>query len=161
MYALAGPVPALFRAIWSRTPWAPAILAWFTQLLLPFLVGEMELTQRAPGDARAGGVRAKRCKVLEQSGCAGLCLHMCKQPTERMFAEAWGTPLAMRPNFETCECQMSFGVEPTPLADDPSVPKGCLVRCPLQEQHVLSVSPQASAGDEHTDTRAAYEELDV
>ena len=137
MRALVGPIPFLYRLIWSSTPFGPAILAWFTQLLLPFLVGDMTLTSRAHADARAGGVLVKRCKVLDESGCAGLCLHMCKLPTERFFAESWGTPVAMAPNFETGECQLSFGVERTPLADDPSVPRGCLSGCPLsmQSQH--------------------------
>jgi hypothetical protein len=93
MSTVAGPIPWLFKTIWSRSPWAPAILAWFTSVLLPFLVGEMALTQRAHGDSRPGGVRVTRCKVLTESGCSGLCLHMCKRPTERMFAEKWGVPL--------------------------------------------------------------------
>ena len=143
MQALAGPVPFLFKLIWSPTAWAPAILAWFTQFLLPFLVGPMELTQRAPGDARAGGVRVERCAVLERSGCSGLCLNMCKRPTEKLFAEKWGVPLSMSPNFETLECQLSFGVEPLAVEDDPSLPQGCLNDCPLsqQVQHQRRVEP--------------------
>jgi len=128
--SLAGPIPAAFRAVVPRAL-APAALAWCAQLFAAFLVGPMTPTQRARGDARAGGVLVKRCKVLERSGCAGLCLRMCKLPTERTFAEQWGTVLSMRPNFETCECQLSFGVEPTPIEDDPSVPHGCLAGCPL------------------------------
>ena len=134
METLAGPVPWLFKAIWSKTPWAPAILAWFTSVLLPFLVGEMALTQRAPGDTRAGGVQVTSCKVLEESGCSGLCLNMCKRPTEKMFAEKWGVPLYMQPNFETRECSLSFGVVPVPVEEDEAVPQGCLSSCPMQLQ---------------------------
>ena len=134
MVALAGPIPWLFNRIWSHTSWAPGILAWFTRALLPFLVGEMTLTQRAPGDARAGGVTVHRCKVLDQSGCAGLCLNMCKRPTEKLFADKWGVPLYMQPNFETHECSLSFGVVPLPAESDPAIPRGCLAGCPLSEQ---------------------------
>ena len=145
---LGGPIPAAFKAIWSRTEWAPAILAWFTKLLLPFLVGDMELTQRAPGDPRAGGVRIERCRVLDESGCSGLCLNMCKRPTEQFFAESWGTPVAMHPNLETGECQLSFGVVPLPLDDDPSIAKGCLAGCPLslQKEHDLSEGDLTNGG---------------
>ena len=102
--------------------------------VLPFLVGEMALTQRAPGDTRAGGVQVTSCKVLEESGCSGLCLNMCKRPTEKMFAEKWGVPLYMQPNFETRECSLSFGVVPVPVEEDEAVPQGCLSSCPMQLQ---------------------------
>ena len=104
MATLAGPIPWLFKAICSRTPFGPAILAWFTCVFGPFLVGEMSLTPRAPDDMRSGGVRITRCKVLAESGCAGLCLNMCKLPTERMFAEKWGVPLYTQPHLETPKC---------------------------------------------------------
>eukprot|EP00908_Phaeocystis_cordata_P014277 Transcript_25375.p1 GENE.Transcript_25375~~Transcript_25375.p1 ORF type:complete len:228 (-),score=57.45 Transcript_25375:152-835(-) len=133
MDALAGPFPQIFRAF-SREPWAPAALAWCTTQLLSFLVGGMALTEREAGDARGGGVLVERCAVLEHSGCKGLCVHMCKLPTERMFAERWGLPMRMQPNFETCECQLSFGVRPPPLEEDPTVPAGCLGACPLAQE---------------------------
>ena len=68
----------------------------FASVFAPFLVGEMQRTQRAPGDPRAGGVLLANCTVLRQSGCSGLCIHMCKLPSERAFAEHWGTPPAMQ-----------------------------------------------------------------
>ena len=38
-------------------------------------------------------------------------------------------PLTVSPNFETQECQWSFGEEPLPPADDPDLPSGCLTGC--------------------------------
>lgn len=144
MGALGGPLPAAFRALAARRSWAPAALAFFTTLFLPFLVGPMTLTQRQHGDGRAGGVLVQRCRVLEESGCKGLCTHMCKLPTERMFAERWGLPLHMAPNFETYECQLSFGVEPPPVESDPSLPRGCLSGCPLADPGVSACDVEAA-----------------
>lgn len=130
MTALAGPFPAIFKPF-AGEPWMPSLLAWFTTKLLSFLVGKSHLTQRRKGDTRGGGVLIERCAVLEHGGCKGLCVHMCKLPTERMFAEQWGLPLHMAPNFETCECQLSFGAVPPSVEEDESLPTGCLGSCPL------------------------------
>ena len=136
MEALSGPFPPVFKRF-AAQPWAPSSLSYCTTLILGFLVGEMTLTEREAGDSRGGGVLVKRCAVLEQSGCAGLCINMCKLPTERMFAEKWGMPLRMQPNFETCECQLSFGVSPPPLKQDATLPTGCIGSCPLAQSHPL------------------------
>ena len=40
-----------------------------------------------------------------------------------------GLPLRVLPNFETQECQWSFGEPSPPPAEDPTWPKGCLVGC--------------------------------
>lgn len=129
MRALAGPIPSLYRSL-VPISLSPGILAWFTARLLKFLVGRMTVTERAQGDHRAGGVLIERCSVLENSQCMGICLRMCKLPTEKFFAESWGTPLHMQPNFETYECQLSFGVEPPAPETDPTLPQGCLTQCP-------------------------------
>jgi hypothetical protein len=132
MAALGGPTPQIFRAVASQRNWAPAALSVCTLPLLRFLVGDMELTQRAPGDARAGGVLVQRCKVLEQGGCKGLCVNMCKLPTERFFSHRWGTPVTLSPNFETLQCQLSFGVAPPPEEEVANLlPAGCLEGCGL------------------------------
>jgi len=130
MIALAGPVPFIYKNLFGSLEATPAILAWFAKFLLPFLVGEMTLTTRNEEDPRGGGVLVRRCRVLEGSGCKGICAKMCKVPTQRFFAEAWGVPLTMSPNFETGECQLVFGQEPQPIEDDPTIPPGCLTRCP-------------------------------
>mmetsp|Transcript_19472 Transcript_19472/g.41656 ORF Transcript_19472/g.41656 Transcript_19472/m.41656 type:complete len:277 (-) Transcript_19472:417-1247(-) len=137
MTALAGPIPFIYRALFANWEASPALLAWFAKHLLPFLVGEMTLTSISShddddnnGGARGGGLLVERCRVLEGSKCKGVCTKMCKVPTERFFAERWGVPLSMEPNFETGACQLRFGVVPPDVEDDPTVPPGCLGRCP-------------------------------
>lgn len=131
--SLVGPLPELWKALAAPFEWSPAALSFFAPYLLHFLVGDMETTQRIDGDERPGGVLVKRCAVLEQSGCKGLCATMCKIPTERHFAKRWGVPVYLRPNFETYECQLSFGVQPPRFEDDPSLPLGCLKQCPAAQ----------------------------
>mgnify|MGYP003683886465 CR=1 FL=1 len=132
MGALGGPIPEIFNHVAAKRSWAPGALAICTTFFLRFLVGDMNLTQRAPGDVRGGGVLIRRCKVLEQGGCKGLCVNMCKIPTERYFADRWGTPVTMSPNFETLQCQLSFGVAPPPKEELESLlPAGCLNGCAL------------------------------
>ena len=130
MIALGGPIPFIYKHLFSSLEATPTILAWFAKHLLPFLVGDMELTTRGEDDARGGGVLVKRCRVLEGSGCKGICAKMCKVPTQRFFKEQWGVPLTMTPNFETGQCQLFFGEDPIPIEDEPSIPPGCLSRCP-------------------------------
>lgn len=49
-----------------------------------------------------------------------------------------GLPLTVSPNFETQECQWSWGEVPLEPNDDPSFPKGCLVGCPTRSEIKLS-----------------------
>ena len=130
MVALAGPVPFIYKTFFGSLEATPAILSWFAKWLLPFLVGDMSLTSRGEDDPRGGGVLVHRCRVLEGSGCKGVCAKMCKVPTQRFFAEQWGVPLTMSPNFASGECQLIFGKEPLPIKEDPTIPSGCLSRCP-------------------------------
>jgi len=71
----------------------------------------------------------EKCKFLQESGCKGMCLHICKMPAQQFFKDELGLPLTVKPNFVTQECQWSFGEEPLPPAEDPDFPKGCLVGC--------------------------------
>lgn len=41
-----------------------------------------------------------RCRYLEESGCASVCLNSCKFPTQRFFMEDMGLPLTMTPNYD-------------------------------------------------------------
>ena len=149
LLALAGPVPWIYKHLFASWEASPAVLAWFAKHLLPFLVGEMTLTERGKyhypasgsssssnsnsnGDSHlAGGVLVHRCRVLEETNCKGVCTKMCKLPTQRFFAEEWGVPLSMTPNFETGQCQLVFGAEPLSVAEDPTLPDGCLTRCSM------------------------------
>eukprot|EP00854_Cymbomonas_tetramitiformis_P007897 gene7897-9380_t len=71
------------------------------------------------------GVLLERCRVLEESGCASVCLNVCKVPTQRFFTEEINLPLTMIPNYETFECQFVFGATPPPPDEDPAFNTPC------------------------------------
>jgi len=144
MVALSGPIPFIYKHVFSQRDYSPAVLAWFAKHLLPFLVGDMVLTTRddcgnnndnntakAAGGGGGGGVLVQHCRVLAGTHCKGICSKMCKVPTQRFFQEQWGVPLTMSPNFETGQCQLVFGKTPLPVDQDPTLPQGCITRCPM------------------------------
>uniref|UniRef100_A0A0K6S9P8 Beta-carotene isomerase D27-like C-terminal domain-containing protein n=1 Tax=Chromera velia CCMP2878 TaxID=1169474 RepID=A0A0K6S9P8_9ALVE len=127
---LAGPFfPQIYRTLMAPFPWAPLLTSLLTPLLLSFLVGPTRWSLRE--DEQLGGCYVERCRFLAETGCKGLCVNMCKRPTERFFADTMGLPLTMRPDFETCECTLSFGLVPEPLEEDETVPSGCLGGCTM------------------------------
>ena len=86
------------------------------------------------GDGTGRGTRqqllVQRCRFLESSACASVCVNACKIPTQRFFNEDMGVPMRMVPDYETLQCRFQFGVPPT-LADEAearSVP--CFSACP-------------------------------
>ena len=111
-------------------PWfyAPYLTTIVTPPFLQFLVGPSRVNRRVDGSV--GGMVVEKCKFLQESGCKGLCLHQCKIPAQEFFADTLGLPLTVIPNFETQECQWSWGQVPLPPDQDPEFPKNCLNGCP-------------------------------
>lgn len=107
--------------------------AWATWLTCQWLMGECEINavDIDGGDVRDGyGVLVKRCRYLEESGCVGICINSCKVPTQEFFEKDMGLPLTMEPNYETFECQFSFGKTPPSLSEDEALQAGCFTKCP-------------------------------
>ena len=69
-----------------------------------------------------------------------MCLNSCKLPAQELFGSL-GLPLRVSPNFETQECQWSFGETAPPPADDPTWPKGCIVGCSTRELMKEPIQP--------------------
>ena len=108
---------------WPPAPGAeqPGLLWWFTQLFAkPFpefsaklnakvtwaaggwLMGPLELRdlEETPevGDGTNQLVFVKRCRFLEQSGCASVCVNACKFPTQDLFNGDMGVPICVEIN---------------------------------------------------------------
>ena len=125
---IAGPLaPIVYRTFMSPWPWAPFFTDIFTPFFFKFLVGPNKFDVRE--DGTPGGVYVKRCRFLEETNCKGLCMNMCKIPTQEFFAEQMGLDMTMSPNFETHECRLSFGLKAPNIDEDESIPKGCLNGC--------------------------------
>ena len=45
-----------------------------------------------------------------------------KHPTQKFFTEEIGLPVTLTPNYETFECQFSYGATPPDPADDAAPP---------------------------------------
>jgi len=123
----------LIRTVFSPTRLVCELNAWFATVLFEWLVGPCEVTEVTVPDAdgqsqvQKSGVHIKKCRYLEQSRCVGMCINMCKLPTQQFFTEDFGIPLTMTPNFEDFSCEMVFGQAPPPLETEAAYQTPCLV----------------------------------
>jgi Beta-carotene isomerase D27-like, C-terminal len=76
------------------------------------------------------GVSVTRCRFLEESQCASICVNSCKIPTQKFFLEQMGIPLLMEPNYTSGSCQFSFGIYPNTTTENIAMSTPCLSRCP-------------------------------
>jgi len=107
--------------------------AWATLMAGTWLMGECELNDceiDGGGIGKSQGLLVKRCRFMEDSGCASICVNSCKIPTQNFFNEDMGLPLTMTPDYETGECQFSFGLSPTGESELVAKNTPCLSRCP-------------------------------
>ena len=128
--------------------------AWATYMAGQWLMGECEINDiEIDGKVmKDQGLLVKRCRFLEESGCASVCVNSCKIPTQKFFIEDMGLPLTMTPDYETHECQFSFGRMPTEQDDLDAMGTPCLSRCPtagsMRKWHNGSGNKAAMASDE-------------
>jgi len=133
------PAPVLWaiRTFFAPTRLVCVLNAWFAAKMFEWLVGPCEVVEvkidLADGTVRSqpSGVQIEKCRYLADSRCVGMCVNMCKVPTQVFFTEKFGIPLTMTPNFEDLSCEMIFGqIAPTP-ATDPAYNQPCLDgQCP-------------------------------
>jgi hypothetical protein len=102
--------------------------AWATKLAGTWLMGECEINDTAEGERQ--GLLVKRCRFLEESNCASICVNCCKIPTQNFFLQDMGLPLTMTPDYNTFECQFSFGKMPDPAEEIQAKQTPCLAKCP-------------------------------
>lgn len=123
----------LIRTLFSPTQLVCELNAWFATILFEWLVGSCEVTEvkmlGVDGRSRQqkSGVHIKKCRYLEHSGCVGMCINMCKLPTQNFFTNDFGIPLTMTPNFEDFSCDMVFGQIPPLLETEDAYEEPCLV----------------------------------
>jgi Beta-carotene isomerase D27-like, C-terminal len=133
------PAPVLWviRKFFSPTRLVCVLNAWFAAQMFEWLVGPCEVAEAEinlpDGTMRSqpSAVSIKKCRYLVDSGCVGMCVNMCKVPTQEFFTEKFGIPLTMTPNFEDLSCKMIFGQIPLALDIDPDYKQSCLqYQCP-------------------------------
>ena len=130
-----------------------ARLAVLTRALFPFLVGPCTIDEwTRGGDVARGGdtwrskVRIERCRFLDASACKGMCVGLCKRPSEAYFASL-GLPVSFAPNFDDCSCEMVWGRTPTD-ADLAGADLSCFKACDIRDAaHATRARPPREADD--------------
>ena len=74
-------------------------------------------------------VKAERCRFLETSQCASVCVNTCKAPSQEWLSEDFGMDLHIQPNYDDFSCQWKFSVKPPPLYEDAAVMVPCFSKC--------------------------------
>lgn len=129
------PVRWIVRTVFSPTRLVCVLNAWFAARLFEWLVGPCEVTQAdvkgLDGVIRQqpSAVHIQKCRYLAESQCVGMCVNMCKLPTQTFFTEKFGIPLTMTPEFSDLSCKMTFGEIPRSLENDPALSEPCLLEC--------------------------------
>jgi Beta-carotene isomerase D27-like, C-terminal len=133
------PAPVLWtiRTLFAPTRLVCVLNAWFAAQMFEWLVGPCQVAEAevtgADGTVRSqpSAVEITKCRYLAASGCVGMCVNMCKVPTQAFFTTQFGIPLTMTPNFEDLSCKMIFGRSPDLPADDEAYLQSCLQQqCP-------------------------------
>ncbi|MQL68864.1 hypothetical protein Taro_001155 [Colocasia esculenta] len=129
--------PAQFRKLFPPTKWAAEFNAALTVPFFHWLVGPSEVVEvEVNGVKQRSGVHIKKCRYLENSGCVGMCINMCKIPTQDFFTNEFGLPLTMIPNFEDMSCDMVYGQVPPPFEEDPVSTQPCYANlCKFKRFH--------------------------
>lgn len=125
--------PATFRKLFPPTKWSAELNAAITVPFFQWLVGPSEVVEvEVNGIKQKSGVHIKKCRYIEYSGCVGMCVNMCKLPTQDFFTNEFGLPLTMNPNFEDMSCDMIYGQQPPPIEEDPASKQPCFsIICPV------------------------------
>jgi len=147
------PVLAFIRAAFSPTKLVCELNAWFASQMFEWLVGpcrveSAEVSTTNGTVVQKSAVHIEKCRYLERSGCVGMCVNMCKLPTQSFFTEQFGIPLTMTPDFETLSCSMVFG-QPPSLEPESAYTHPCFDDCPTASAsaacHQVQQSNPASA----------------
>ncbi|KAG5055329.1 hypothetical protein JHK85_007839 [Glycine max] len=78
---------------------------------------------------------------LEETNCVGMCINLCKMPSQSFIKDTLGMPVNMVPNFDDMSCEMIFGQEPPASTDDPALKQPCYKLCFQVSMDGKRVSP--------------------
>ena len=122
----------VFRALFPANRWSLELNASITKIVFAWMVGPMEVRstdENDLGEEMMSRVHIKKCRWLQESGCTAMCVNMCKTATQDFFANDFGMPLTIKPNFEDKSCDFYFGLTPPPIERDEALTFGCTATC--------------------------------
>ncbi len=138
----------MIRTLFSPTQWVCEWNAWFAKLMFEWLVGPTEVRAvEVTGEngqlrSQKSQVHIEKCRYLEESGCVGMCINMCKLPTQKFFTEEFGIPLTMIPDFSDFSCEMIFGQLPPALEEEDAYHEPCLTHTCIMAKSEASSCPK-------------------
>ena len=122
----------IFRKLFPTNKFSLELNATICKIVFAWMVGPMEVestTENDLGEMIASKVHIKKCRWLQESGCTGMCVNMCKTATQDFFVNDFGLPLTIKPNFEDKSCDFYFGLTPPPIEKDEALTFGCNSTC--------------------------------
>ncbi|KAL4522943.1 hypothetical protein Ndes2526A_g07669 [Nannochloris sp. 'desiccata'] len=143
-------LPGAFKIMFSKPlpDFSCRLNALATWATCQWLMGECEINDVEIDGGSIGtghGVLVKRCRYLEDAGCASVCINSCKVPTQTFFLQDMGLPLTMTPNYETYECQFTFGLTPQDEKEDEAFKTPCFVGCPSKKKQKAKLFTRSMA----------------
>lgn len=113
--------------------------AWVTWLAAQWLMGRCEVrdieepadvARLAAGNGKGQLLHVCRCRYLEETRCASICVNTCKMPTQAFFNSDMSVPLTIVPNYETLACEFKFGITPSVADEADARNVACFAECP-------------------------------
>ncbi|XP_031474530.1 beta-carotene isomerase D27, chloroplastic isoform X1 [Nymphaea colorata] len=120
------PILSLAKILMPQHRLTRECFAIFTTIFFPWLVGPCEVKESEFGGRKERStVHIKKCRFLESTNCVGMCINMCKMPTQKFINESLGMPVSMVPDFDDMSCELIFGQKPPEAEDDPALKQPC------------------------------------
>mmetsp|Transcript_2032 Transcript_2032/g.4640 ORF Transcript_2032/g.4640 Transcript_2032/m.4640 type:complete len:316 (-) Transcript_2032:21-968(-) len=123
---------AVFQKLFPKRKSSYELNAQITKTAFSWLVGPISLSTTSENDEGVpmkSKAVIKKCRWLQESACTGMCVNLCKRPTQDFFTNTFGLPLTIKPNFDDKSCEFYFGLTPPAMQDDPAYQYPCHVRC--------------------------------
>ncbi|KAF5937425.1 hypothetical protein HYC85_024931 [Camellia sinensis] len=119
-------IPWQIRTLLPNSKFAREYFAVFTTVFFTWLVGANEVrVSELNGRRERNVVHIKKCRFLEETNCVGMCINLCKMPSQTFIKDSLGMPVNMVPNFDDMSCEMIFGQDPPATTEDPAFKQPC------------------------------------
>ncbi|XP_028063275.1 beta-carotene isomerase D27, chloroplastic-like [Camellia sinensis] len=139
--AFPSPILSMIRTLLPNSKFAREYFAVFTTVFFTWLVGANEVrVSELNGRRERNVVHIKKCRFLEETNCVGMCINLCKMPSQTFIKDSLGMPVNMVPNFDDMSCEMIFGQDPPATTEDPAFKQPCYKLCKTTQKHSTSCS---------------------
>ncbi|WRX08956.1 Beta-carotene isomerase D27-like, partial [Theobroma cacao] len=138
---LVQPCSKNIKTLLPQSQFTREYFAAFTTVFFAWLIGPSEVrASELNGRREKNVVHVRKCRFLEQSNCVGMCINLCKMPSQAFIKDSLGMPVNMVPNFDDMSCEMIFGQDPPASNDDPALKQPCYKLCRANQKHAVKCS---------------------